>query len=351
MANVAGHDWPGFGPAGSAADLFNPIDFEARLVEARARRREVLANRVENPGPAPPPDLRSRAPDALARAEGLAQGLIFLAGLVVGLTAAATTIQAIRPGAPPPYVGAPPAAPMWPAPSSTISLAVASGAGAPAAGLPILAAIAADPGPGMPRPSTAGLVVASSKARTATLPEPLAPLRLQGVQSAALIAGGAFGPAASGDGVAVAAFDRPPALDAGIVSERPRLDRPAIREPDPPRAAKPRPSERPEQLNPAPQRDDHADRSSSGAAKPAGRREKGTGAPARAVTAKGRPDDAHARGRGHAYGRRDNDESARSESGKGGKGASRNGNGGGKGANGNGRGGGNNGKANSKGRK
>jgi hypothetical protein len=38
MADVAGHDLRGLGAGASAAELFDPVEFEARLVEARAAR-------------------------------------------------------------------------------------------------------------------------------------------------------------------------------------------------------------------------------------------------------------------------------------------------------------------------
>src|SRR5688572_27169721 len=128
MADVASHDWRGFAAGPSAAELFDPVEFEARLVEARERRRKALADREgdprrtalpERPAPAAPPG-RARQREV--------QGLIFLAGLAVGIGAAAATL-ALRPApVSAPYVEVVPPAPARPQPPAAIAVAPGRGA-------------------------------------------------------------------------------------------------------------------------------------------------------------------------------------------------------------------------------
>ena len=99
MAELSGGDWRAFGPSGpSAADLFNPADFEARLSEARARRRKALAeregNREASPGEPPP---------TLPAAAGWDRWG-FLAGILAGAIAALIAHQNLL-GFPPAALG------------------------------------------------------------------------------------------------------------------------------------------------------------------------------------------------------------------------------------------------------
>ena len=99
MAELSGGDWRAFGPSGpSAADLFNPADFEARLSEARARRRKALAeregNREASPGEPPP---------TLPAAAGWDRWG-FLAGILAGVIAALIAHQNLL-GFPPAALG------------------------------------------------------------------------------------------------------------------------------------------------------------------------------------------------------------------------------------------------------
>ena len=175
-----------FGLAGSggsaASDLCDPIAFEARLAEARARRAAALAAsapaRSAEPTAIPvltaPPDQRPREP--AARGSGLLRPVL-LAGLVV-VAAGAAAVLTLAPLARAPAPAANPVAPVLAGLPAPVALpapapAQAAVANAPlphlqiAAGPDILHAsllqAAIVPPHAFPRPLTAGVV---SKART-----------------------------------------------------------------------------------------------------------------------------------------------------------------------------------------
>ena len=209
MADVATHDWRGFGAASpSVAELFDPKEFEARLVEARARRSKALADREADrsrtvppvqPAPAARPDTAWPRPE---------QGLVFLAGLAVGIGAVAA-VHMLRPApAPAPHVATVLSVPAWPQPPAVIAAMPGRGDDPLPAGLPMLVAPLLEPGVGAPEPAFAVAAVVS-KAREASVAAGLPQLRLAEAPPGSSIARPRLGVPASADGPdpGVAAFD------------------------------------------------------------------------------------------------------------------------------------------------
>ena len=241
MADVATHDWRGFGAASpSVAELFDPKEFEARLVEARARRRKALADREADrsrtvppvqPAPAARPDVARPRPE---------QGLVFLAGLAVGIGAVAAA-HMLRPApAPAPHVATVLSVPAWPPPPAVIAAMRGRGDDPLPAGLPMLVAPLLEPGVGAPEPAFAVAAVVS-KAREASVAAGLPQLRLAEAPPGSSIAHPRLGVPASADGPdpGVAAFDPTPVSmpDPDARPTVPRGERPGADRPDrPPKA-------------------------------------------------------------------------------------------------------------------
>ena len=238
MADVATHDWRGFGAASpSVAELFDPEDFEARLVEARARRRKALADREADrsrtvppvqPAPAARPDTAWPRPE---------QGLVFLAGLAVGIGAVAA-VHMLRPApAPAPHVATVLSVPAWPRPPAVIAAMPGRGDDPLPAGLPMLVAPLLEPGVGAPEPAFAVAAVVS-KAREASVAAGLPQLRLAEAPPGSSIARPRLGVPASADGPdpGVAAFDPAPVSmpDPDARPTVPRGERPGADRPDRP---------------------------------------------------------------------------------------------------------------------
>ena len=113
MTEVAGGDWRAFGPSGpSAADLFNPADFEARLSEAQSATQEG----ARGTGRAGLPEVVS--PGVTSPTPPMAAGrtrLGFLVGLAAGAVGALAAPYLLSPAPlPAPYAGELPAKPASP---------------------------------------------------------------------------------------------------------------------------------------------------------------------------------------------------------------------------------------------
>ena len=254
MAHVGEHDWRGFRPDGpSATDLFDPAKLEARLVEARVRRAKALAARTEGkvvaPNPTSPLPLGRRGDRTLG-------GLLFLGGLALGSVGAVVATQAILgSAASPPMVVALAGAPSWqglPIPLAEASV-LQSGLDPPSPSLPVLAVVAAEPDPELPKP-LAWVGAAPSKVRGAWTVTGTPPsLRLFTVQPQVSVVRATLDAAAPlvGDEV-VGLFDSTLGSDnypgmppVGLV-----LDEPGVARPDRPQepsgpGSQPRPSEPP----------------------------------------------------------------------------------------------------------
>jgi hypothetical protein len=170
MAELAGGDWRAYGPSGpSAADLFNPADFEARLSEARARRKKALAERDDNREvistefSAPPPPLAAGR-DRWG----------FLAGLAGGAIAALIAHQLLSPvSLPPPYVGELPLAPAPPELPVPISVSSTFGAYGPQALPTALENVLPEASLAAPEPWQVKVPALISKVRLAGSPPPV----------------------------------------------------------------------------------------------------------------------------------------------------------------------------------
>ena len=175
MTEVAGGDWRAFGPSGpSAADLFNPADFEARLSEARARRKKALAEReghreVVSPGVTSP-----TPPMAAGRTR-----LGFLVGLAAGAVGALAAPYLLSPAPlPAPYAGGLPPTPALPEISIPISFSLGIDAFGLEAQLPALEIVLPEAPLAAPEPWEVEFPALVSKVRNA-VPLRLAPLNLQ----------------------------------------------------------------------------------------------------------------------------------------------------------------------------
>jgi hypothetical protein len=365
IAELAGGDWRAFGPSGpSAADLFNPADFEARLSEARVRRKKALAKRdgnreVISPGlPAPPPPM----------AAGWDRWG-FLAGLAAGAIAALTAHQLLSPvSLPPPYVGELPLAPAPPELPVPISVSLSFDAYGPQALLTAVENVLPEASLAAPEPWQGKVPALISKVRLAGPPPP-ALLGMERAPSRSVSRATLFqeysadGHAAGGAPIAdlVRAFHS--ATDP-VTSDRPHVDKPA--RPQEPRASRlrprvsippasePRPPTQPDQTNQGSRPTRDRQRAEPGRTT-AGRASHDRGAADHAQgngrgdgSARGARNESHGSGRSNdsGKGKGDDDKSGHGNGGggKGGGGRADHGNGGGSGKGGNGNGGGGSGK-------
>jgi len=359
MVGVAGHEWSGSRAGPSLAELFDPAELEARLAEARVRRRKVLADRAAGQHSAVLPEQPAAGSPSRLR---LARGLFFIGGVAVGSIGVSAAIQVLRPSvAPSPYIAA---LPVPERPQLPAALAIAPGPATDptAATLAVLAAIAADPSPEPP----VAVAAVASKARGAAAVTPSLRLTQPPPGASIMRAVVTRAPVDGRDPAAIPFNPTPAALPSpGARPAQPPGDRPVENRPDPPQEPDvtpdpgvPPPSKPPKQANPPPPKQvaptppKPATPTPSGPAKGgikdrsgpppnAGRPPAGPG-PARAGNGNGPPDHAHAAGRGngngHGFGGRG---SSSHGSGKGG-GNGNSGKGGGNGNSGKGGGGGNN---------
>jgi hypothetical protein len=350
MAELSGGDWRAFGPSGpSAADLFNPADFEARLSEARARRRKALAEREGNREAISP----GLPPSTLPAAAGWDRWG-FLAGILAGATAALIVHQISSASLPPPLAGGTPLAPAAPEAPVPISFSRGIDAYAPQARLTVLENVLPEASPAAPEAWQVKVAALVSKLRLAGPPPPVrlrmprAPIR--SISRAALFQGGGADGRDTGGARIMAlarAFDSAmdPVTSGRAVGQRPR----AINPP----SAEPRPSTLPDRARPASGRTQRSRDSSPG--RPEGQqsatRDRRDAVPGRETA--GRPshdrgarDHAQGSGRGAGSGPGSRNESHGSGRGSGKSDDSRSGSGnghGGKGGNGGNSGGGNGG--------
>ncbi len=372
MAELSGGDWRAFGPSGpSAADLFNPADFEARLSEARARRRKALAEREGNrdreasPGEPPP---------TLPAAAGWDRWG-FLAGILAGVIAALIAHQISSGSLPPPLVGGTPLAPAPPEAPVPISFSQGIDAYAPQARLTVLENVLPEASPAAPEPWQVKVAALVSKLRLAGPPLPVR-LRMQGaptrsVSRAVLFHGGGADGRDTG-GTRIIALAR--AFDAAMdqvtpgraVGQRPRATNPSAGEPRPstlPDRAKPASGRTQRSRNSGPvraegQQSATRDRREAGpgretagrASQDGGARDHAQGSGRGAGSGPGSRNENHGSGRGSDTGRGKSDDSrSGSGNGNGGKGGN-SGNGGGNGSGGKGGNGGHGGGGGGKGR-
>ena len=180
------------------------------------------------PAPAARPDAAWPRPE---------QGLVFLAGLAVGIGAVAAG-HMLRPApAPAPHVATVLSVPAWPRPPAVIAAMPGRGADPLPAGLPMLVAPLLEPGVGAPEPAFAVAAVVS-KAREASVAAGLPQLRLAEAPPGSSIARPRLGVPASADGPdpGVAAFDPAPVSmpDPDARPTVPRGERPGADRPDRP---------------------------------------------------------------------------------------------------------------------
>jgi hypothetical protein len=189
MADVAQHWARADGP--TAAELFDPVAFQARLVEARARRAQALAARAAPTAAAP------RTSERPARRALVLP--VFLAGLVAGAAVSVLAVAPLLPHPAPalnqavpglqlPAAGAPPVLPVSERPASPAALAaLAPPAAAADPGMPT-----AYPAPdvsmaraalALSRPFVVAATVASLVRSTVAAPDP-EPIRARSVRAA-----------------------------------------------------------------------------------------------------------------------------------------------------------------------